>query len=178
MIANVVIAGYVGACHAGAAIEALCYASGPVNSSSNSNQFYFDFGGYDPETGATTQPGWISWLLPYTDSDGNAATQVSPMQLSPSWSSNVAAGLFQPGETYTYLGYDDSRKLYISGGYDDSSFNATRPQPAPVGPLYNWHLCYQYTGGYYYQSVAWVSTDPPHNPSCEPIDLTFEDVTS
>lgn len=167
--------GYVGACHAGAAIEGLCFTEGPADSSDNYNQFWFDYGGYSPDTGEVFQPGWLSWLLPYQDGDGNTLNQTSPLQFTPVWGSNVVAGYFQPSETYTYVSFgDDDKKLSMYGGYDDSSFNETRPEPVPtLGDLYNWHLCYQYLNGYYYQSVAWVLTDPPHNPSCAPVNLTL-----
>lgn len=154
----------------------MCYVSGTVNASDSYYQFYFDYGGYDPTTGEVFQPGWLSWLLHYQDQNGDPATQPSPLDLSPGgWGTNVMPGLFTPSQTYTYVGFDDDGRVYMSGGYDDSAFNATRPSPVPsLGNLYNWHLYYQYTGGYYYQSVSWVLTDPPHNPSCQPIDLTLQ----
>lgn len=155
----------------------MCFIEGAVNSSSTYSQFYFDFGGYSPDTGEVFQPGWVSWLLPYQNGNGSTLYQTSPLEFQPSWGSNVAPGYFQPGETYTYIGYDDDKKLYMNGGYDDSSFNATRPEPVPtLGNLYNWNLCYQYLGSYYYQSIGWSFTDPPHNPSCEPVDLTLVEV--
>lgn len=167
--------GYAGACHAGAAIEALCYSEGEVDSSSNSYQFWFDYSTYDSETGEVQQPGWVSWKL----QTGDGQELLEPLSFTPaSLASNVLPGLFTPSETdYESVGFDADNALYMTGGIDDSSFNATRPEPAPfLESLYQWHLCYQSVGGYYYQSIAWVLTEPPHNPSCEPVNLTFEKV--
>lgn len=90
---------------------------------------------------------------------------------------NVA--LFYPGiDEYTTLNYQDDGSLYINGGTDDSNFNATAPFPTPqLGNLTNWHLCYQFTGGYYYQSIAWVTTQPPQNPSCAPVNLVLVEIS-
>ncbi|RYP75534.1 hypothetical protein DL770_007387 [Monosporascus sp. CRB-9-2] len=173
------IDGYAGACHTGAAMEGLCYIEGPVDESSNYNQFYFDYGSYSPDTGEVYQPGWLSWLLHYTDQNGEPATQPSPLEFYPSWGSNVAVGQFSPSESWTSIGFvEDTMKLYMPGGYDDSSFNETYPNPVQTqGNLMNWHLCYQFAGSYYYRSISWVFTNPPQNPSCEPVDLTLELVT-
>ena len=161
----------------------MCYNEGSANTSSKSAQFYYDYSSYDSDSGEVYQPGFISWLLEYQDQDGNTQTQKEPLQFIPSWGSNVAQGLFQPTEEYTYIYFTDKedtpKTLYMSGGYDDSHFNATPPNPPPMLPdLENWHLCYQYNGGYYYRSIAWVFTQPPQNPSCEPVDLTIEFIES
>lgn len=38
-----------------------------------------------------------------------------------------------------------------------------------------WAVCWQYFTGYYYQSVAWVQVGAPHNPTCEPVEITKVD---
>ena len=161
----------------------MCYNEGPANTSSNSVQFYYDYSSYDTETGEPFQPGFVSWMLQYQDPDGNIEEQKSPLQLIPNWGSNVAQAQFQPNEEYTSIYFNDSnnspKTLYINGGADDSNFNATPPNPAPTLPdLENWHLCYQYNGGYYYRSIAWVFTQPPQNPSCQPVNLAMEFIES
>jgi hypothetical protein len=35
-----------------------------------------------------------------------------------------------------------------------------------------WYVCWQYFTGYYYQSVGWTQVGAPHNPTCEPVDIT------
>ncbi|KAI0123442.1 hypothetical protein BJ170DRAFT_641838 [Xylariales sp. AK1849] len=174
---NSSIDGYVGACHAGAAIEGLCYSDGDVNSSATYNQFYYNYSSYNPDTGEVYQPGFITWLLTFSGSDDGLDTEPEALVIEPNLSSNVQVALFYPGlDDATYINYyPDNGTLYIDGGPDDSSFNATYPSStSSLGNLTNFHLCYQYTGGYYYHSIAWVSTQPPHNPSCQPVDLSLE----
>ncbi|KAI1501867.1 hypothetical protein F5X99DRAFT_408679 [Biscogniauxia marginata] len=174
---NDTIDGYAGACHAGAAIEGLCYGSGPV--SGNSFEFYFNYTGYNPETGEPLQPGHITWLLPYIGPNGTEATQPSGLSFNPNWGSNVATGLIYPSiedATNIYF-HPDNGTFYIPGGIDDSQFTEARPEATTtLGNLTNFHLCYQYTGGYWYQSIAWVFSNPPRNPTCQPVDLSIEEV--
>jgi hypothetical protein len=59
--------------------------------------------------------------------------------------------------------------------YDDSHWNATVPVGETPRNVSSFHLCYQWTGGYWYYSLAWVSGlegVPPQNPSCQPINLS------
>ncbi|KAI1474120.1 hypothetical protein F4774DRAFT_401620 [Daldinia eschscholtzii] len=173
---NSSINGYAAACHAGAAIEGLCYSSGTIGSAT---EFYFNYSSYDPETGVPSQPGWITYLLK-AGGGNDTITVPSSMRLEPNFGSNLFTALIYPGVedgTYVYF-HPNNGTLYMYGGYDDSSFNSTYPLPAPsLGNLTNFHLCYQFTGGYYYQSIAWVSTHPPHNPSCQPVDLSIEELS-
>lgn len=77
------------------------------------------------------------------------------------------------------MSVSDNGTFYLPGGVDDSNNNATYPNPVEyLGDLTNWNLCYQFTGGYYYYSIAWVFTQPAQNPSCQPVQLTMEPVTS
>lgn len=171
-------AGYAGACHAGAAIEGLCYVGGALNTTATYQQFYFNYSSYNPTTGEVYPYGWLEWELQYIGLDNEIATTPEALQIFLNLGSNVNVALFYPGyNQYTSLQKDENGVLYISGGYDDSNFNETYPNPIPqLGNLANWHLCYQFTGGYYYQSIAWVTTLPPHNPSCQPVDLTLTQI--
>ncbi|KAL7624541.1 hypothetical protein AAE478_006108 [Parahypoxylon ruwenzoriense] len=173
------INGYAGACHAGAGIEGLCYTPGaaPADASS-SYSWYYNYTSSDSSTGAPIQPGYLTWLLPLVG-ENTTISVPSAMRISSNWGSNVQTALVFPGlEGGTPVYYHAANgTLYIQGGYDDSSFNSTAPtSPPTLGNLTNFHLCYQYTGGYYYHSVAWVSTQPPHNPSCRPVDLSMQDL--
>lgn len=104
------------------------------------------------------------------------------MNLYPSYGSNVAVPLFYPGYSYTpgttYVSVSDNGTFFQPGGIDDTSNNATYPDPVKYyGNLTNWHVCYQFSGGYYYYSLAWVyGIGPPQNPSCQPVQLTMEAV--
>ncbi|KAI1848610.1 hypothetical protein JX265_011536 [Neoarthrinium moseri] len=171
------IDGYGGACHAGAAIEGICYGAGSLNTTATYSQFYFNYSGYNSETGEVSPYGWVEWQLPYVDQNGETAFEPEALSFSANLFSNVAAGLFQPGyEGGTIFQYNENGLLYITGGYDDRHNNETYPNPPTYfGNTSSFHLCYQFTGGYYYQSIAWVSgTAPPQNPSCEPVDLSLQ----
>ncbi|KAK6073320.1 hypothetical protein SCUP234_05472 [Seiridium cupressi] len=175
------IDGYAGACHAGAAIEGLCYVDGPLNETYTYQQFYFNYSSYDPTTGEVYPYGWIEWELPFTSGEsGEVETEPSALQIILNLGSNVNTALFYPGiSEYTNLQFHpENGSVYISGGYDDSNFNATYPSsPTYLGDLTNWYLCYQFTGGYYYQSIAWVTSQPPSNPSCAPVDLSLVEIS-
>jgi hypothetical protein len=139
-------------------------------------QFYYNYSAYDPTTGEVYQPGLVTWNLPYTGVDG-PGLESEAFGFEISYASNVLQGLFYPGDSIgTYLSFHpENGSLYISSAVDDSNFNATYPSPSPYFQnISNFHLCYQYYSGYYYQSIAWVTTQPPQNPSCEPVDLSLE----
>ncbi|KAI1780280.1 hypothetical protein F4818DRAFT_395213 [Hypoxylon cercidicola] len=172
------INGYAAACHAGAGIEALCYASGSSLPPSVT-QFYYNYTSYNSETGVPSQPGMLTYLLTAGGTNGTI-TVPSALQLDlTSWGSNVYSAQIFPGlEGGTSLYQFENGTLYMNGGYDDSSFNSTYPTPIPtLGNLTNFHLCYQFTGGYYYRSISWVTTPPSHNPSCEPVQLTLAELS-
>ncbi|KAI1630899.1 hypothetical protein F4809DRAFT_646934 [Biscogniauxia mediterranea] len=176
---NSSIDGYAGACHAGAAIEGLCYSTGPVSGSSF--EFYYNYSSYNSDTGEPQQPGYLTWLLPFTGPNGTQQTLLEPLAFYPSWGTNVATGLLYPTAVYdgtSLYFHPDNGTFYIAGGYDDSQFTEDRPQVfTSLGNLTNFHLCYQDTGGYWYQSISWVFTDPPRNPTCQPVDLGIEQIS-
>jgi len=72
----------------------------------------------------------------------------------------------------------DTGFFYMGSLYDDTHWNATPPVPTePSRNVSNFHVCYQWTGGYWLRSLAWVSGlegYPPQNPSCEPVNLGVE----
>lgn len=171
------IDGYAGACHAGAAIEGLCYIAGELNDTTTYQQFNFNYSSYDSTTGEVYPYGWLEWELPLsTGTDGETTSVPSALQIGLNLGSNVNVALFYPGyDTYTSLQKSENGTLYIPGGVDDTQNTDTYPNPVVYqGNLTNWYLCYQFTGGYYYQSIAWVNSLPPQNPTCAPVDLTLE----
>ncbi|KAI0977598.1 hypothetical protein F4678DRAFT_455749 [Xylaria arbuscula] len=173
--ANSGIDGYAWACHAGAATEGLCYAAGSGAVSGYVYEFYHNYTFNDE----VVYPGFISYVFSYQGSDGNLVKVPSFMQLYPNWVSNVNLALLPPGvDGGTPVSLDsDTGFFYIGFQYDDTHSNSTPPAPAVPTNISNFHLCFQWTGGYWYRSLAWVSGvegTAPQNPSCEPVNLGIE----
>ncbi|KAJ4418097.1 hypothetical protein N0V82_005760 [Gnomoniopsis sp. IMI 355080] len=174
---NSSIDGYVGSCHAGAAIEGLCYEASGDGVPSSYNEYYLN------ATSPNGTQGLLIWELPLNNEDGTTDYVPSAMTLGLNYGSNVAVPLFYPGYSYspgtTYISVSDDGTFYLPGGVDDSNNNATYPDPVQYfGNLTNWNLCYQFTGGYYYYSIGWVFTQPAQNPSCQPVQLTMEMIST
>ncbi|KAI1771273.1 hypothetical protein F4818DRAFT_208902 [Hypoxylon cercidicola] len=165
------IDGYAVSCHAGAAIEGLCYGEAAAPVGSYSYQYYFNYTGYN--TVGDSPVGEISWKLPYNDQDGNPATVDQVLGLQYQLNSNVAAPMFG-WSTSNLFGFDADKKLFGYSYYDDATFTpGTNPVPSGEGiAYYQWYVCWQYFTGYYYQSIGWATTLPPHNPTCEAVDIT------
>ncbi|KAI1769065.1 hypothetical protein GGR53DRAFT_475648 [Hypoxylon sp. FL1150] len=166
------IDGYASSCHAGAAIEGLCYGAGAAPTG-NSFEYYFNTTGLNKVGDAPT--GTISWNLPYTDQNGNPASEAQVLGLNYLINSNVAAAMFGYSLFgYDTFGFDKDGKLFGTNYFDDSTFTpGTNPAPSGEGiAIYQWYVCWQYFTGYYYQSIGWATTLPPHNPTCEPVDIT------
>ncbi|KAJ4386343.1 hypothetical protein N0V93_009238 [Gnomoniopsis smithogilvyi] len=174
---NSSIDGYVGSCHAGAAIEGLCFEAPGDGVPGSYNEYYLN------TTSANGTQGLLIWELPLTTENGTTDYVPSAMTLGVNYGSNVAVPLFYPGYSYspgtTYVSVSDNGTLFLPGGVDDSNNNATYPSPVQyLGDLTNWNLCYQFTGGYYYYSIAWVFTQPAQNPSCQPVQLMQEPIAA
>ncbi|KAJ8119693.1 hypothetical protein ONZ43_g3416 [Nemania bipapillata] len=171
---NTEIDGYAVSCHAGAAIEGLCYAEG-VAVPSNSITYYFNYTGYNQV--GDDQVGSLIWNEPYTDENGNPASVEQEMGLVYQPNSNVAAPLFGFSQDIFSVGFDSEGELFGYDYYDDAKFVAGQP-PTDYTPkaYYQWAVCWQYFTGYYYQSVAWVQNGAPHNPTCEPVVITKVDI--
>ncbi|KAI1467101.1 uncharacterized protein F4812DRAFT_431184 [Daldinia caldariorum] len=167
------IDGYAGSCHAGAAIEGLCYNEGSLPAG-NYVEYYFNASSYTKVDGADV--GKLIWKLPYTDGSGGQATVDQGLALQFTVNSNVAAAMFGFGSYSVDLGFDKEGKLFGVSYIDDSTFEPGK-SPFPSGNAtadYQWYACWQYFTGYYYQSIGWASTSPPHNPTCEPVDIFQE----
>lgn len=103
----------------------------------------------------------------------------SKLRVTPSLSGNVAGLSFKPDIFSSWRGADvvvssfPNGTLYMFGGYDYSQNNATDRQPIPhFADSTNWHSCWAWTISGMMHSVEWVSSLPPMNPSCEPVQLT------
>ncbi|KAI1096562.1 hypothetical protein F5B19DRAFT_151455 [Rostrohypoxylon terebratum] len=172
---NSSIIGYASSCHTGAALEGLCYGANQVPESQvAAYQYYFNYTGSpmvddDPV-------GQVVWKLPYIDQNGNEAAEPQTLSLQYTLNSNVASTMFGiSGDYYpaVYVGFDADDKLFAWNYIDDSTFvPGTSPDPSGVGKAYyQWYVCWIYYTGYYYQAVAWSTTSPPHNPTCQPVDI-------
>lgn len=154
---------YLGACHAGAAIEQLCL-SGTDGTPVNYNTFTLNV------TSSSTdfEVGPLVWIL-----QGSGFNLSSGLTFTQNLHSNVAVPTFTPSPSYDYVGFDADNKLFIySTTYDESAFVAGEyPTPQPTTPEYQWYACYTYTG-YYYHALAWATTGEPINPTCEAVNVT------
>ncbi|KUI60517.1 hypothetical protein VP1G_07755 [Cytospora mali] len=162
---NDTIAGqYLGACHAGAAIEELCLSGTEVLAN--------DYGTFTlnvSSSSETYETGPLVWNL--QTSSVNVSSGLSFLQ---DLYSNIALPLFEPSTTNDYVGFDEDDKLFVySGYYNESTFvpgvfpNTTNPVP-----LYHWYACYMYNLGYYYNALAWVTYGEPANPTCTAVNVT------
>lgn len=75
------------ACHAGAAVEGLCYTAGSRAVSGSVYEFYYNYT-YDE---GYTYPGSISYIFSYEGDDGGSVKVPSFMHLYPNFASNVSA---------------------------------------------------------------------------------------
>ncbi|KAH8162734.1 hypothetical protein CIB48_g5513 [Xylaria polymorpha] len=161
-------------CHTGAGISGLCYAKVDQPDNSYSYAYFFNYTGFNQV--GDNEVGTLVWNQPYTDQDGNLATVSQSMGLIYSSTSNVAAPMFGFSQTDFLIGFDTEGGLFGYNYFDDSKFIAGQP-PTDYTPkaYYQWAVCWQYFTGYYYQSVAWVQVGAPHNPTCEPVEITKVD---
>ncbi|KAI0902139.1 hypothetical protein F4806DRAFT_27341 [Annulohypoxylon nitens] len=172
---NSSIIGYASSCHTGAALEGLCYGAGQVPESQvASYQYYFNYTGSPMVDDSPV--GQVIWKLPYLDQDGNEATVPQTLSLQYTSNSNVASTEFglsgecSPGAN---LGFDADGKLFAWNYIDDSTFvPGIYPYPDGVGKAYyQWYVCWIYYTSYYYQAIGWSTSSPPHNPTCQPVDI-------
>ncbi|KAI1263346.1 hypothetical protein F5Y18DRAFT_394009 [Xylariaceae sp. FL1019] len=165
--------GYGQSCHAGAALEGLCYTP----SIDSSSDYIFNYTTYDKVEGHNT--GILTWNLPYTGEDNKLHYVSQAMSLAYQSNSNVAAAMFGFDDGFQ-VGWDSHNELFGYSYLDDSKFKANKPPqpPADGKVLYQWAVCWQYNGGYYYQSVAWIQSGKPHNPTCETVEITRKKATN
>lgn len=154
----------------------MCYGAGTIDELGDYQSYYFN------ATAENGTQGQVVWELPLGGS--NETTYVpSALTLAPNYGSNVGVPLFYPGVGYEassfYVNvFPDNGTIYLNGGPVDTANNATYPDGAGYyGPLTNWVLCYQFTGGYYYYSIGFVfGVQPAQNPSCQAVNLAFQAV--
>ncbi|KAI3400982.1 hypothetical protein diail_1190 [Diaporthe ilicicola] len=154
---------YLGACHAGAAIEQLCL-DGTDGTPVNYNTFTLNV----TSSSGDFEIGPLVWIL-----QGSGFNLSSGLSFTQTLYSNVAVPEFTPSVSYDYVGFDADNKLFIySGSYDETTFVAGEyPVAVAQKPLYQWYACYTYTG-YYYNALAWATSGEPINPTCEAVNVT------
>ncbi|TRX94792.1 hypothetical protein FHL15_004253 [Xylaria flabelliformis] len=145
--------------------------SSKINGSSISSEYFFNYTGYNKV--GNDEAGTLVWNLPYTDPNGNPASESQAMGLYFDSTSNVAAPMFGFSQFTFLVGFNSEGELFGYNYVDDSKFIAGKA-PTDLTPkaYYQWAVCWQYFTGYYYQSVAWVLAGAPHNPTCEPVEIT------
>ncbi|KAK8074118.1 hypothetical protein PG994_005017 [Apiospora phragmitis] len=171
---NKTIDGYGGACHAGAALEGLCFDNGPAPSGDHVNygSFFFNYTGNQNMDSA--EVGFLSWNLQLAPGSDPAFVP-SAMTFTYSSTSNVAQPLFGASSNAggQSVGFDKDGKMFVYGYQDDSTFEPNvPPKPSQPKAYYNWFVCWQSFTAYYYPSVAWATTLPPQNPTCQAVDIT------
>ncbi|TGJ78927.1 hypothetical protein E0Z10_g9839 [Xylaria hypoxylon] len=158
--------GYAEACHAGAANEGLCY----VEQAPKDYDFYHFYYNYTID-GNGIKKGIIIYMLDYNGSP-NSGHLDSAVRLEPELGSNLNLAFIPAGvERPTIFSVGDDGKFYISGLRDDRASNETQPEFGGNRDLANFHLCWQWVEFYWLYSIAWATTLPPQNPSCQPVDL-------
>ncbi|KAI0460462.1 hypothetical protein F5B21DRAFT_10000 [Xylaria acuta] len=166
--------GFGSSCHTGAGISGLCYNAGAVDDSTY-YQYFFNYTGFNQV--GDDQVGILVWNQPYTDQDGNPASESESMGLVYQPTSNVAAPMFGFSQVNFLIGFDSEGGLFGYNYVDDSKFTPGQgPTDYTPKAYYQWAVCWQYFTGYYYQSVAWVQVGAPRNPTCEPVEITKVDV--
>ncbi|KAK6856630.1 hypothetical protein PG995_006817 [Apiospora arundinis] len=171
---NKTIDGYGGACHAGAAIEGLCFDNGPRPDGDHLNyaSFYFNYTGDQDVDGS--EVGVLSWNLQLA-SGSDPAFVPSPMSFTFPTTSNVAQPMFGTSSSTggQPVGFDKDGKLFAYGYLDDSTFQpGVPPNPSSQAKAYyNWFVCWQSFSAYYYNAVGWATSLPPHNPTCQAVEI-------
>ncbi|KAI1823068.1 hypothetical protein F4861DRAFT_351449 [Xylaria intraflava] len=166
---NSTINGYLENCHTGAGLSALCYAKGQPAADSN----YYGFNYTGLSKAGYNNVGTLTYALPVTGDNG-PETVSQGLGVVYQTTSNVAAPQFGVGGAPFDVGFDGENELFGYNYIDDSTFVPGK-QPSVgdlVGrPFFHWAVCWQYFTGYYYQSLAWVQSGAPHNPTCEAVTV-------
>lgn len=128
----------------------------------------------DGSSNSVPAKGTLFWRLPVQINETTPFVE-QPMTLQYSPGTNVATPLL--GFDYgTQVGFDgdspQQQRLFVQTWFDDSTFEpGVQPTIGSGYALYRWFVCWQYIGGYYYQSVGFATTLPPNNPTCQAVEI-------
>ncbi|KAK0722806.1 hypothetical protein B0T26DRAFT_235088 [Lasiosphaeria miniovina] len=161
---------YLGACHAGAAIEALCLIGKNISTINRSAAtFFWNYTIYD---GQPSESGSLVWTLQLS---GGIMNVSEPLSVTYNPGTNVAVPMLTPGGVAQQVGFNGST-LYVPGYPDDSNFKyGEYPTNLSTTQLTNWQACWLFAGSYYYNALAWVTSGAPHNPTCQAVGVLRED---
>lgn len=114
--------------------------------------------------------------------DDHGLSWNSTMRMRPSLGGNVHLLNFFADEQHELSNGDevhvkvyDNGSFYLSGGYDYRHANGTNLLDHPFfGEMSNWHFCWDWSASGMLWTINWVSSFPPMNPSCEPVQLFQE----
>ncbi|KAI0019710.1 hypothetical protein F4780DRAFT_780204 [Xylariomycetidae sp. FL0641] len=172
---NSSIDGYAQACHASAAAEGLCYEP-PANAiPPTSYEFYFNRS--LDEHGDAVSTGAISWILQVQNDANETLSLPSFLELALSPWSNVAVARIPPPTTdagFPLSYFADNHTFYFATTMDDATWTEDDQYLDPPSILTNFYLCWQWVDFNWYQSISWVTSLPPHNPTCQPVQLSWE----
>lgn len=170
--ANSNISGFLGACHAGAGIEQLCYVAGTPDA--NSRQFYLNTTTYSTGSPYTQGEGPLIYELLINTGSGTENVS-SPMSFLYNTGSNVAVPFFEPSESTDILvNFDRNNELFIPNDINETLFTYSSYPTSAITAYaqYNWYVCMTYVEGYYYRALAWVTAGTPNNPTCQAVTVT------
>lgn len=165
---------YLYACHTGAAQDAMCLT--PPDSPPTQNDFStkFFYNTTSTTDGSTETRGILVWNLPVQVPGADHVSQameVTDYHLG----TNVDVPELGLGTTGTRVEFE-AGKLVITDRFDDSTFTSEVPPPdtGAIITYNNWYVCWNRVGGgYWYQTLAWVTAGEPHNPTCEKVDVVL-----
>lgn len=165
---------YLVACHAGAAIEALCLlGSDEFTTDEGYTSFYLN-------TSSGSSYGSLLWNLPIEDGDTTEEVP-SIMSLAYDLGTNVAVPYFEPSSVATPAGLTSDGELYLWTAFNDAYAVADADASADIiddpRNLTQWYACYSAIGDSYYDHIiAWVTSGESHNPTCQSVKIFKEDI--
>ncbi|KAH8594638.1 hypothetical protein B0O99DRAFT_513541 [Bisporella sp. PMI_857] len=144
----------LGACHEGAAIEALCTGF--------ASPFRLNYTSLSTQDPPIRTVGLLNYLL-----SGSNFDLFEPMGLSYDPSSNVALPLFTPSRSGTLVNITEQGELRVVGFADDT----VSPPKGGTEAYSRWWVCMT-RYGYVYETLAWVlGSGVPQNPTCQKVEL-------
>ncbi|KAI0390708.1 hypothetical protein F5Y17DRAFT_461493 [Xylariaceae sp. FL0594] len=158
--------GYLSMCHSGAGQFSLCYWDNIDYLHTAAFTFYTVRADWE-----TSPRQLVYWTWP--EREPYCLDFFSP------FGTNVKPTILDNRGSGIYFHITENKTLSLSGIWDDSHANETNPGIHWDGDgvtKSNFHVCWQYIDQmetYWFYSIAWVTTQPPHNPSCTPATVSL-----
>ncbi|GAP93107.1 putative cell wall protein RHD3 [Rosellinia necatrix] len=133
----------------------------------SSYEWYFNYTGFQQYRGFE-----VGFLL--ADPTANTTTPSPyhghPLEITYASNTNVGIALAGSGG-YLETGFDADNKTFSTSYLDDRAFvPGVPPEFNEDLGYYQWAVCWQVSGEYR-QTLSWVTSGKPQNPTCELIDL-------